>query len=99
MGPSLRGRCRGYPRCANLAWPLKNRIQECHQFGRSQDSSHSNPARTPGLDDRSPGELPAAVSAAGMPPGVLPALTRHPRLEMLQLLARLEMLARRDVVP
>jgi hypothetical protein len=45
----------------------KNRIQECHQFGRSQDSPHSDTAGAPGLDHCSPGQVPTAVSGGRLP--------------------------------
>jgi hypothetical protein len=45
----------------------KNRIQECHQFGRSQDSPHADAARSPRLDHCSPGQVPAAMPGGRLP--------------------------------
>jgi hypothetical protein len=57
----------------------KNVIQECDQFGRSQDGSYSYSGRAPGLDHRTPAQPPVPagqpVLAARRPdprPGALP---------------------------
>ena len=46
---------------------LQNRIQECHQFGRSQDSPNPDAARAPCLDHRPPAQPPPAVTAGWRP--------------------------------
>ncbi len=76
---SLRARCPDLARRDSTIRPAKNRIQECHQFSRSQDSTHSDTTSTPRLDDRTSGQLPPAVTTGGVPPRPLTGLARHLR--------------------
>lgn len=75
----LAGGCRHRCRQDGPARLCKNVIQECDQFGRSQDGSYPYSGRTPGLDHRAPGQPPVPagqpVLAPGRPdprPGALP---------------------------
>jgi hypothetical protein len=107
LAVSLRARCRDLARCDSTIRSAKNRIQECHQFSRSQDSAHSDTTSTPRLDNRTPRQLPLAMTTGGVPPGPLaglvrrlcPAsharLARHPRLTRHPRLARHPRLTRR----
>lgn len=74
MATGLQARRRELPRCDSTVRSVKNRIQECHQFCRSQDSSHSDTTSTPRLDDSTPGELPLTRTAEGMPPSPVAVL-------------------------
>jgi hypothetical protein len=80
MATGLRALDRDLPRRDRAIRSVKNRIQECHQFGRSQHSSHSDTTSTPCLDDRPPAQLPSALRARPMSPDPVTVLILLSRL-------------------
>jgi hypothetical protein len=96
LATSLRACCPVLARCDSTIRSAKNRIQECHQFSRSQDSTHSDTTSTPRLDDRAPGQLPPAVTTSGVPPSPLAGLARHLRPGSHLMRLRYPRLPRRD---
>ena len=99
---------RGNPRWLGADRLLQNRIQECHQFGRSQDSTHADASPSPRLDDGPTAQPPAAVTAGGRPdrPGPLAwegplagrRMLARPELSMVQMPGWLAMLDRMELL-